>query len=106
MKFLALISILFLIFPVSQIEAKDDLSSKEIPSGESMLFDLLVLRPLGIGACALGIAVSIVSIPFNLANPNPEYVTKKFITEPFEYTFLRPLGKKGPVAERKDFHTE
>lgn len=94
MKFFVLFLTFLLFLSAWNIEAKDDVAhDKNKPSGESMLFDLLFLRPIGIATCALGIAASIVSIPFNLGNPNPQYVGQRFIEEPFEYTFLRPLGK-------------
>lgn len=97
MKVLVILAVLLcLLFPL-RAKAQDDGKSA---SGESMLFDLIFLRPLGVGACAVGVAASILSIPFNLANPEPEHVVRKFVKEPFEYTFLRPLGYI-PSGEKK-----
>ena len=91
------LSLFFLIFllliPFFSLQAGDDMSVKQKPSGDSMLFDLLVLRPLGIATCVIGIAASIASAPFNLGNPDSSHVGKRLIEEPFEFTFLRPLGE-------------
>lgn len=94
---LAVILSLFLSGIAQKCEATD---VKEGPTGESILFDLLVLRPAGITACALGILASILSIPFSLGTQDTEYIGKKLIHEPFEYTFLRPLGQIEPIIDK------
>ncbi|MCX7857938.1 MAG: hypothetical protein N2513_08195 [Deltaproteobacteria bacterium] len=93
MKLLISLIIVLLFVPLFLIHAASDPEVKGKPSGESILFDLVILRPFGIATCALGIAASIVSIPFNIANPDPEYVGKKLLGEPFKFTFIRPLGQ-------------
>ncbi len=59
---------------------------------DAPLFDLLILRPMGIAACAVGIGVSIVALPFVATTGAGAEVGEKLIVEPFEYTFRRPIG--------------
>ena len=59
---------------------------------DSVLFDLIFLRPMGIAACAVGLAGSIVAFPFAATTGAGAEVGDKLITEPFEYTFRRPIG--------------
>ncbi len=63
--------------------------------GESMLFDLIFLRPLGIAACAIGTAGTIVSLPFTIPTGRTGEVVNALMTEPGDYTFIRPLGQMG-----------
>lgn len=65
----------------------------EEPSGEGMVVDLLVLRPFGIVATALGTAVFIASLPFTLPTGSVKQAAKKLVAEPAKYTFARPLGQ-------------
>lgn len=74
---------------------------QESPDSSTMLFDLVILRPLGVGLCALGISAAILSIPFTLASPNKEEVGKKLVEEPFKFTFSRPLGHIQPEGLKK-----
>jgi hypothetical protein len=59
---------------------------------DATLFDLLILRPMGIAACAVGIAASLVALPFAATTGAGSEVGDKLITEPFEWTFRRPIG--------------
>ena len=64
----------------------------EEASGEGMMVDLVVLRPFGLAATALGTAVFIASLPFTLPTLSVKQAAKKLIAEPAKYTFARPLG--------------
>ena len=59
---------------------------------DATLFDLLILRPMGIAACAVGIATSVWALPFAATTGSGAEVGEKLIVEPFEYTFKRPIG--------------
>ncbi len=59
---------------------------------DSTLFDILILRPMGLVSCAVGIGVSVVALPFAATTGAGAEVGDKLITEPFEYTFRRPIG--------------
>jgi hypothetical protein len=59
---------------------------------DATLFDVLILRPMGIVSCVVGLATSVVALPFAATSGSAPEVGDKLITEPFEYTFKRPIG--------------
>jgi hypothetical protein len=67
--------------------------------GESVLFDLIFLRPAGIIACAVGIVGSVAATPFVMSSGEAG-VYKGLVADPFAYTFKRPLGRSGPSRGR------
>lgn len=58
-----------------------------------MIIDVLVLRPMGFASCVIGLAASIIALPFALPSKSTDKVYQTLIVEPFQYTFMRPLGK-------------
>ncbi len=58
----------------------------------SMIFDLVLLRPLGLVATVVGTAFFVVSLPFSILGGNTGEAAKKLMVEPAKYTFTRPLG--------------
>jgi|GEM_PF-885924 len=60
--------------------------------GEHIIFDLFVLRPLGVASCIIGVASTIASLPFALPSESSEVVAEEFIVKPTKYTFKRKLG--------------
>jgi len=62
------------------------------PPGEMILADVLILRPLGIASQIVGIAGSIVSLPWAASSCSGCLVQKRLLQEPFEYTWCRKLG--------------
>ena len=58
----------------------------------AMIFDLVVLRPLGLVGFAVGTAFFIVSLPFSLIGGNTGQAAQKLVVVPAKYTFTRPLG--------------
>jgi hypothetical protein len=58
----------------------------------SMMFDLVILRPLGLAATVIGTAFFIVSLPVSVLGGNTGEAAKKLVAEPARYTFSRPLG--------------
>ena len=58
----------------------------------SMMFDLVLLRPLGLAATVVGTAFFVVSLPFSILGGNTGEAAKKLMVEPAKYTFTRPLG--------------
>lgn len=62
------------------------------PPGEVVLLDALVVRPIGIGACAVGLVGALLTMPFAAMSHSTDRVQQSLIREPFEYTFTRPLG--------------
>ena len=71
--------------------AEEQAWSKE-PTAAAMIADFVIVRPLGIVACAVGSAFFVVSLPFSAAGGNIKGVYQKLVAEPAKFTFARPLG--------------
>ncbi len=61
-------------------------------SGEAMVLDALVFRPIGLVTIAIGGAAFVVSLPFSALGGNVGEAADKLIVEPVDYTFKRKLG--------------
>jgi len=72
--------------------AQEYFETKE-PSGDAMLYDMVILRPAGLVATIVGSAFWLISLPFSAAGDNVDTATKKLVKEPAAYTFKRPLGE-------------
>ena len=59
----------------------------------AMFVDLVLIRPLGIVATALGTTMFVVSLPFTLLGGNVGEAGRALVVEPAKFTFARPLGK-------------
>ena len=70
-------------------EYLEDLDEK----GGYMAGDLIVMRPLGIVATAVGSVIYVISLPFSLLGGNEEEARQKLVIDPARYTFTRPLGE-------------
>jgi len=68
-------------------------SYKATGRAEAFIIDLLIARPLGIVACAVGAAGLIATAPFAATSGSGEQAVDAFLREPGEYTFARPLGQ-------------
>lgn len=62
------------------------------PAAEAVMFDTLIMRPIGLASMVVGLVGAIVAYPFALASGSSDRVTQKLIYEPFAFTFLRPMG--------------
>ena len=62
-------------------------------SGEAMIADALVARPIGLVTTVVGSAVYVVSLPFSLLGGNEQQARQKLVVEPTNFTFKRPLGE-------------
>lgn len=72
--------------------ARDDYDGG--PSPEGMLFDLVIMRPVGLVGTVLGAAVFVVALPISITiGAPPSAPAKRLVVEPFMYTFARPLGE-------------
>ena len=72
--------------------ADEYLKNKE-PSGGAMIYDMVVIRPIGLAATAIGTVFWLVSSPFSASGDNFDTATEKLVKEPAAYTFKRPLGE-------------
>lgn len=61
-------------------------------SDGAMVFDALMLRPLGAVATVFGTAVWVVSLPVTIVSGDVGNAGSKLIADPLRYTFKRPLG--------------
>ena len=62
------------------------------PTAEAMIFDGLVIRPLALGATAVGAVVFVITSPFSLLGGNADEAATALVSEPAAYTFKRCLG--------------
>ena len=65
----------------------------EDPSGASMLFDTVMVRPIGLIATTVGAVFFVVSWPFSALGDNVDEAGEKLVKEPARFTFERPLGE-------------
>lgn len=70
-----------------------NLKQTDEPSAPAMLFDLILARPLGLAATALGTGLFFVSLPFSAIGGNSDVAFKKLVVAPGRFTFNRPLGE-------------
>jgi hypothetical protein len=54
--------------------------------------DIVLLRPLGVGASAVGLCFFIVTAPFVAPSMEFDQSWDIFVAGPGEYTFVRPIG--------------
>ncbi len=57
-----------------------------------MMFDLILLRPLGLLATGAGSVIFVVALPFTLPSGSAGDAACELVRRPFNYTFSRPLG--------------
>ena len=60
--------------------------------GASVL-DVVILRPLGFAASAVGVAAFAVSLPLVAPSKNIRASWDVFVMAPADYTFVRPIGE-------------
>jgi len=61
-------------------------------SAESMVFDVTLVRPLGIVGIVVGTGAFILSLPFSALGSNTDEAFERLMADPVRYTFKRPLG--------------
>ena len=84
-----------LLTSIGQADNRDDYSHDNrgiLSTGEKMVLDAVVLRPIGLVTTVAGTAIYTVSLPFSLLGGNEAEVREHLINEPARYTFKRPLG--------------
>jgi hypothetical protein len=82
-----------MIMPLATTTFAEEYFEAEEPSGGAMMFDLAVVRPVGIVATAVGCVFFIVSSPFSALGGNIDTAGEKLVKDPVAYTFKRPLGE-------------
>ena len=64
----------------------------QTPKAYAMLGDLIIARPLLIGATAIGVVAFVVSLPFTALGGNIEESAEALVMEPGREAFARCLG--------------
>lgn len=65
---------------------------KTKPSGEAMIGDALVVRPVSIVCLGVSSLVFLIGWPFAAAGGNEAEAKQTLLKDPVQYTFKRPLG--------------
>ena len=71
----------------------------EESTGEQMVADLFLVRPVSIVATVVGTACFLVGLPFSATGGNVKDSYDKLVVKPAKFTFDRPLGE--PLGEVK-----
>lgn len=79
--------------PFASAALADEYFEAEEPGGGAMVYDFLIVRPIGLAATVIGSAFWLVSMPFSASGDNFDTATQKLVKEPAAYTFKRPLGE-------------
>ncbi len=82
-----------LITPFAPTALAEEYFEREDPTGAMMIFDFIVVRPIGIVATVVGSVFYVVSLPFSLLGQNAGEAGVALVKEPAAYTFSRPLGE-------------
>lgn len=88
--FLLIALLVFVPFTTTAMAETTDTSEEKFTA---MTIDILLVRPLGIVATAVGSAIFVVSLPFSALGGNVKEAGKTLVVEPFFYTFKRRLGE-------------
>jgi len=84
---------MLLIAPLASTALAEEFFERQDPSGGMMIFDFVIIRPIGIVATAVGSIFYVISLPFSLLGENSGEALEALIREPVDYTFKRPLGE-------------
>jgi hypothetical protein len=82
-----------IIMPLATSALAAEYWDAEDPSGGEMVFDFVVLRPVGLVATAVGSVFFVVSSPFAALGGNMDTAKEKLVKDPVAFTFKRPLGQ-------------
>lgn len=65
---------------------------KQEPSSTAVVYDVLLMRPLGLVATTVGTALFVVGLPFTIPSRSVKVSADKLVVAPFNFTFQRPIG--------------
>jgi hypothetical protein len=65
---------------------------KSEPTGEAMIGDALIVRPVSLVCLGVTSLVFLVGWPFAALGGNSDAAKQKLLRDPVRYTFKRPLG--------------
>jgi len=90
--FIAMIAAM-IIMPLATSALAVEYWDAEDPSGGEMVFDFIVLRPVGLVATAVGSVFFVISSPFSALGGNIGDAGEMLVKDPVAFTFKRPLGQ-------------
>lgn len=100
---LTVLLLMVIIQPVfGQDMYKGEAPQRPTTQGDAVLFDLVLLRPFGLIASALGLVTSVAATPFALISHSSGETYKALLVEPLGYTFKRPLGDLDNEYQQRD----
>jgi hypothetical protein len=79
--------------PFASSVLADEYFEAQEPGGGAMIYDMAVVRPIGLAATVIGTVFWLISSPFSAMGDNFDAATEKLVKEPAAYTFKRPLGE-------------
>ena len=82
-----------LLIPFSTGALAEEYFEAKKPGSGDMMWDAVVVRPVGIIATVIGSAFWVVSLPFTLLANDVDSASEKLVKDPARYTFKRPLGE-------------
>ena len=85
------IIVMTLVFAFGMVFAAEA-EAEDSPSFPDILCDLILMRPVGVVVLGVGLVVTAVAMPFALPTGTMGQVSQTLIVDPFDYTFVRPLG--------------
>lgn len=89
---IVMIAMLVLI-PFGSITLAEEYFEAEEPEGGEMIYDAIIVRPIGLIATAVGSVFFVLSLPFSAAGDNVDTASEELVKRPARYTFKRPLGE-------------
>ena len=81
------------LFAAPCVLVADDANSVTGDRSTDMAVDLVIVRPFGLATTIVGMALTIVALPFTIPSGSVRESAQAMIVKPAEYTFKRPLGQ-------------
>lgn len=101
--FITIFTLGFFVIPSYAQDMSEAPDYRSTQKGDAMLFDLILLRPLGLASVGIGFAATIISFPFAVMGGNTREVGDALLGEPMRYTFVRPMGEIFPKRLLPDY---
>lgn len=84
---------MLVLIPFGSVSLAEEYFEAEEPEGGEMIFDAVIVRPIGIIATAVGSVFFVLSLPFSAAGDNVDAASEELVKRPARFTFKRPLGE-------------
>lgn len=78
---------------LAAVPANATTMEEEEPTSGAIFFDIILTRPLGIVATAVGAVVFVLGLPFTILSKSVGTSAGKLVKDPLKYTFTRPVGE-------------